>query len=178
MSIENSTKSMIIRERWHLSGNRKSRYISPPRNIGTHSFSLHTNHGHSSSSFLATESQRCLVVPKEKAKRLRWLKALELKFGDIGCHHRVCSRHFPGGDAQSHDPRLSLGKRFVSLKKWWTGRAKRAQRQEAARNLAFSEESPSSSGCTPAKDYKTEVSTNDDEAVVEEHSLLVAQVGE
>ena len=38
-------------------------------------------------------------VPKEKTKRLRWLKTLELKDSDIGCHHCVCSRHFPGGDA-------------------------------------------------------------------------------
>ena len=83
-------------------------------------------------------------VPKEKTKRLRWLKALELKDGDVGCHHRVCSRHFPGGDAQPHDPQLSLGKKFTSPKKRWTGRAKRTQRREAARNLAFSEESPSS----------------------------------
>ena len=72
-------------------------------------------------------------VPKEKTKSLRWLKALELKDGDT----RVCSRHFPGGDAQPHDPQLSLGKRFASPKKRWTGRAKRAQRREAARNLAY-----------------------------------------
>ena len=54
----------------------------------------------------------------------------------------------------------------------------RAQRREAARNLAFSKDSLSSSGCTPAKDDETAVSANDDEAVVEEHPLLVAQVGE
>ena len=77
--------------------------------------------------------------PKEKTKRLHWLKALGLKDDDIGRHHRVCSRHFPGGDAQSHDPQLSLGKRFVSPRKRWTGRAQRAKRREAARNL-FSEE--------------------------------------
>ena len=70
-------------------------------------------------------------VPKEKTKRLHWLKALELKDGDVGCHHRVCSRHFPGGDVQPHDPQLSLDKRFASPKKRWTGRAKRAQRREA-----------------------------------------------
>ena len=42
----------------------------------------------------------------------------------------------------------------------------------------FSEENPSSSGCTPAKDDETAVSANNDEAVVEEHPLLVAQVGD
>ena len=120
--------------------------------------------------------------PKEKTKRLHWLKALGLKDDDIGRHHRVCSRHFPGGDAQSHDPQLSLGKRFASPRKRWTGRAQRAKRREAARNL-FSEErtsaqNPSSSGSTSAKDDDATVSANDDEAVVEERPLLVAQVGE
>ena len=60
--------------------------------------------------------------PQDKTKRLRWLKALGLKDDYIGSHHRVCSRHFPEGDAKSYDPQLSLGKRFASPKKRWTGR--------------------------------------------------------
>ena len=112
--------------------------------------------------------------PQDKTKRLRWLKALGLKDEDIGSHHRVCSRHFPEGDAKSHDPQLSLGKRFASPKKRWTGRAKRAKRREAARNL-FSEESHSkTSGKNPSSGS---TSANDGEAV-EEHPLLVTQVGE
>ena len=78
--------------------------------------------------------------PQDKTKRLRWLKALGLKDDDVGSHHRVCSRHFPEGDTKTHYPQLSLGKRFASPKKWWTGPAKRAKRQEAAQNL-FSKES-------------------------------------
>ena len=55
--------------------------------------------------------------PQDKTKRLRWLKALGLKDDDVGSHHRVCSRHFPEGDTKSHDPQLSLGKKFASPKK-------------------------------------------------------------
>ena len=109
-----------------------------------------------------------------------WL-ALGLGLGSVFTFKRpdcFCRRTKFNVTAQPHDPQLRLGKRFASPKKRWTGRAKRVQRREAARNLAFSEESPSSSGCTPAKDDETAVSANDDEAVVEEHPLLVAQVGE
>ena len=62
-------------------------------------------------------SLHCL--PKEKSKRLRWLKALELSEDRVERHHRVCSRHFSEGNARK-DPQLSLGKRFVSPKKKWT----------------------------------------------------------
>lgn len=112
--------------------------------------------------------------PQDKTKRLHWLKALGLKDDDIGSHHRVCSRHFPEGDAKSYDPQLSLGKRFASPKQRWTGRAKRAKRREAAQNL-FSEESHSkTSGKNPSSGS---TSANDSEAV-EEYPLLVTQVGE
>ena len=96
--------------------------------------------------------------PQNKTKRLRWLKALGLKDDDVGSHHQVCSRHFPEGDTKSHDPQLSLRKKFASPKKWWTGQANRAKRWEAAQNL-FSKESHSktsgknpSSGSTSAND--------------------------
>ena len=112
--------------------------------------------------------------PQNKTKRLRWLKALGLKDDDVGSHHRVCSRHFPEGDAKSHDPQLSLGKRFASPKKRWTGRAKRAKRREAARNLFSGESHSKTSGKNPSSGS---TSANDGEAV-EEHPLLVTQVGE
>ena len=73
--------------------------------------------------------------PSDKTKKQRWLKALGLNDDDIGSHHRLCSQHFPEGDAKSHDPQLNVGKRFASPKKRWTGRAKRAKRREAARRL-------------------------------------------
>ena len=63
--------------------------------------------------------------------------------GRVGMsHHRVCSRHFPGGD-KSHHPSLCLGKRFASPKKAWTPRAKRAQcRDLTRRQLSYSTSQP------------------------------------
>ena len=70
--------------------------------------------------------------PQDKAKRQRWIEALSLQDVVIKDHHRVCSRHFPNADARN-DPQLTLGKRFASPKKQWTGRAKRAKKN--ARNI-------------------------------------------
>ena len=112
--------------------------------------------------------------PKDKTKRLCWLMALGLKDDDVGSHQRVCCRHFPEGDAKSHTPQLNLGKRFASPKKRWTDRAQRATRRETARNL-FDEESHSNISAKEPSSVST--SANDGEAV-EEHPLLVAQVGE
>lgn len=56
--------------------------------------------------------------PMENTKKQRWLKALGLQDDEVGSHHRVCSRHFPEGDAKSHDPQLNLGKRFASPMMW------------------------------------------------------------
>ena len=112
--------------------------------------------------------------PKEKTKRQRWLQALGLKDDDIGSHDRVCSRHFPEGDAKSHDPQLNLGKRFASPKKRWTGRAKRAKRREGARIL-FDEESHST---TSTKDPSSGSASANDGEGVERRPLLVAEVGE
>ena len=66
--------------------------------------------------------------PRKEPKRGRWLEALELVEEDLKDFHRLCSRHFPDGDA-TKDPRLSLGKRFASPKKRWTSRAKRAEKR-------------------------------------------------
>ena len=88
-------------------------------------------------------------LPKEKSKRLHWLKALELSEDRVERHHQVCSRHFPEGDARK-DPQLSLGKRFASPKKRWTDRAKRTKQRAAARCLLT--DSPSTSGSTSAKE--------------------------
>ena len=55
--------------------------------------------------------------PKEKQRGK--IKALQLKDNDIGSQDQVCSKHFPEGDAKSHDPRLNLRKRFASPKKRW-----------------------------------------------------------
>lgn len=113
--------------------------------------------------------------PMENTKKQRWLKALGLQDDEVGSHHRVCSRHFPEGDAKSHDPQLNLGKRFALPMKRWTGRAKRAKRREAARNL-FSEGSHSRTSATDDPPAGS-ISANDGEEV-EKHPLMVAEAGE
>lgn len=110
--------------------------------------------------------------PKEETKKQRWLKALELN--DVSNHARICSRHFPEGDAKLHEPQLNLGKRFASPKKRWTSRAKRAKRREAAQNL-FSEESHSKGGTT---NPSTGFATANDGNEVKKRPMLVAEVGE
>ena len=70
--------------------------------------------------------------PQDEAKRQRWIEALGLQDFIIKGHHRVCSRHFPNADARN-DPQLTLGKRFASPKKQWTGRVKRAKKREEHR---------------------------------------------
>ena len=93
--------------------------------------------------------------PQDEAKRQRWIEALALQDFVIKGHHRVCSRHFPNADVRN-DPHLTLGKRFASPKKQWTGRAKRAKKREEHRRDAattlqlspFSSWSPTPTACT------------------------------
>ena len=60
----------------------------------------------------------------------------QLEESQVKPYSKVCSRHFPGGDANK-DPQVNLGKRFASLKKKWTPRAiKRARAREANQQLA------------------------------------------
>ena len=83
--------------------------------------------------------------PRSQPKRERWINALELTEGALKDYHRVCSRHFPDGDA-TKNPQLNLGKRFASPKKRWTSRAKRAVK----RTRLCSEEPGRSRSVTPA----------------------------
>ena len=84
--------------------------------------------------------------PRKEPKRGRWLEALDLVEEDLKDFHRVCSRHFPDGDA-TKDPQLNLGKRFASPKKRWTSRTKRAQKR--TRLFKQGPESSSSRSVTP-----------------------------
>ena len=61
----------------------------------------------------------------EPVKRQQWLNALNLAEDEVQDHHRICSRHFPNGDA-SQLPSLSIGKRFASPRKIRTPRGERA----------------------------------------------------
>ena len=92
----------------------------------------------------------------------------DLQESDIKPHHRVCSRHFPNGDAKN-DPTTTLGKRFASpIKKG--PRAKRAKGREAKKQLSelYSTVSP-----TPSSSRSVAPSTSEQPA-----EALTAAVGE
>ena len=72
--------------------------------------------------------------PSDPGKRAIWLHGFDLQESDIKAHHRVCSRHFPNGNAKN-DPTTTLGKRFASpIKKG--PQAKRAKGREAKKQLS------------------------------------------
>ena len=91
--------------------------------------------------------------PSDPGRRATWLRVFDLQEGDIKPHHRVCSRHFPNGDAKN-DPTTTLRKRFASpIKKG--PRAKRAKGRETKKQLSelYSTASPtpsSSRSVTPS----------------------------
>ena len=64
-------------------------------------------------------------VPSCPTKRKEWIECLSIDEASLKDHHRVCSEHFPNGD-QSQKPSLTLGQKFVSLRKHNTERGKRA----------------------------------------------------
>ena len=55
-------------------------------------------------------------LPKDVTRKQQWLEALEIEEADLPKDVRVCSRHFPDGDATKL-PSLTLGKKFASPKK-------------------------------------------------------------
>ena len=73
--------------------------------------------------------------PSDPQRRSEWLEVFQLREDQVKPHHRVCSRHFPGGNPHNK-PDLSLGKRFASPVKKGCPRTKRAKQREAARELA------------------------------------------
>ena len=40
------------------------------------------------------------LFPSNDKRRLEWLKAFQIKASEVKPHWRVCSRHFPDGDAK------------------------------------------------------------------------------
>ncbi len=56
------------------------------------------------------------LFPVNTEKRQQWCQALNTQEKDLPKDARVCSRHFPNGDAVNL-PSLSLGKRFASPKR-------------------------------------------------------------
>ena len=91
--------------------------------------------------------------PADPALRAKWISKLELDADVVKPHSRVCSRHFPGGDA-TKEPQLNLGKRFASPRKKDHPRAKRAKARDASKDiprLTSASKSPGSSrSVTPA----------------------------
>ena len=72
--------------------------------------------------------------PVDKDKRGVWLQVFRMREDEVQAHMRVCSRHFPDGNASS-TPDTTLGKRLSSPKKG--PRAKRAKKREESKQLRF-----------------------------------------
>ena len=72
-------------------------------------------------------------IPRQKDRRALWLKEFSLQEDDVKASTRVCSRHFPGGDA-TKPPSVLLGKRFASPVKRGP-RALRARTREEEKML-------------------------------------------
>ena len=83
--------------------------------------------------------------PSDKEKCSKWLEVFQIKEDQLKPHMRVCSRHFPDGDA-SKAPNLSLEKRFCSPCKKTGSRAKRAEKRRSLSVLSTT--SPSLSPCS------------------------------
>lgn len=69
-------------------------------------------------------------IPQNAANRKAWIEALKIDEGSLRDHHRVCSKHFPNGD-QTQMPSLALGQKFLSPKKHYTERGKRALKRKS-----------------------------------------------
>ena len=106
--------------------------------------------------------------PVDERRRGVWLRVFQLQETQVKPHTRVCSRHFPGGDA-TKDPQLSLGKRFASPTKKGTPRAKRVERRHVTKQLTSLLPSPPGRSSTPMSVSPTPSS---------EPLLLTAAIGE
>ena len=75
--------------------------------------------------------------PSSPARRSTWLNVFQLTESEIKSYSRarVCSRHFPDGNAKN-DPQVSLGKRFASPLKKEHPRAKRAKRRSENKEIS------------------------------------------
>ena len=122
--------------------------------------------------------------PSDLGRRAIWLRVFDSQESDIKPHHRVCSRHFPNGDARS-DPIATLGKRFASpIKKG--PRAKRAKGRQTKKQLSelYSSVSPtpsSSRSVTPSTFEQPSLTAPVGEQLVSDyqvHELPVATDGD
>ena len=110
-------------------------------------------------------------LPADAAVRAKWISRLQINPSEVKPHTRVCSRHFPGGDA-TKDPQLSFGKCFASPAKKDHPRAKRAKAREACRSMQF--KTPSAS---PSSNRSVTPAAEPSPAALEP-PVLTASVGE
>ena len=95
--------------------------------------------------------------PANAERRAVWLRVFELREEDIKPNSRVCTRHFPDGDAKN-PPVLTLGKHFASPIKIGP-RLKRARQRDEDKQLREHNVTPvtpcSSRSVTPAPSTPT-----------------------
>ena len=84
-------------------------------------------------------------LPKDPARRRRWIVNLGLDEESLKDFHWVCSRHFPNANPKN-DPQLTVGKRFASPVKQWMPRAKRVVKRDEIRELSVLSSSSAHSG--------------------------------
>ena len=73
--------------------------------------------------------------PSNPDRRARWLSVFGMEESELRSQTRVCSRHFPDGDAKT-EPMATLGKRFTSPIKGKLPRAKRAKSRDVSKEFA------------------------------------------
>ena len=105
-------------------------------------------------------------IPPKNEAREQWLIALKLKEGDIRDHDRVCSRHFPNGDA-TQAPSLCLGVKFASPKKMQSSRGIRVTKRKLLQPPAptpkrrLPSTSPGTISSTPVSSDQTDGESSD-----------------
>ena len=107
--------------------------------------------------------------PSDIDRLATWLQIFKMTKEEVKSHMRVCSRHFPDGDA-SKTPSPTVGKRFSSpIKKG--PRSKRAKTREVNKQLTNLLSSPSLS-------QKSSRSASPAVTPGQQHNVLMTPVGE
>jgi len=73
--------------------------------------------------------------PSDQDRRARWLTIFGIEESQLRPQSRVCSWHFPDGDAQ-REPEATIGKRFASPITGNLPRAKRAKARDVSKEVA------------------------------------------
>ena len=73
--------------------------------------------------------------PSNQDRIARWLTIFGIEESHLRPESRVCSRHFPDGDAQ-REPEATMGKRFALPIKGNLPREKRAKARDVSKEVA------------------------------------------